>query len=70
MTTPASRAKSLLEFMAFRLKIMSYEEIADHKRYYDRESLVQDLIQGGFKRENITVSNFELGFNLFVIATK
>jgi len=70
LTTPASRAKSLLEFMAFRLKIMSYEEIADHKRYYDRESLVQDLIQGGFKRENITVSNFELGFNLFVIATK
>lgn len=70
LTTPARKAKSLLEFMAFRLKIMSHEEIADHKRYYDRESLIQDLIQVGFRRENITISNFELGFNLFVIATK
>lgn len=36
LTTPTPRSKWLLEFLAFKIKIISREEIADHKKYYDK----------------------------------
>ncbi|MBX3736362.1 MAG: class I SAM-dependent methyltransferase [Candidatus Didemnitutus sp.] len=39
VTTPTPAAKPVLEFMAFRLKIISAPEIADHKHYYTEADL-------------------------------
>lgn len=39
LTTPTPKGKWLLEFLAFRIKIISKEEIADHKKYYDKADI-------------------------------
>ena len=48
LTVPSKAAKPILEFLAFRLGIISRAEIADHKTYYDRRSLTRLLDQTGF----------------------
>lgn len=70
VTTPSSTSKLLLEFLSFKLRIVSYDEIADHKHYYNSETLRQKLINAGFKKDNIKISRFEFGLNLFAKATK
>lgn len=70
LTTPSVKAKPLLEFLAFRLKIISEVEIADHKRYYDLETLKKVLSQAGFEPRHININAFQMGFNLFVRAEK
>lgn len=44
LTTPTPRGQVILEFLAFRLKIISQEEIRDHKKYYTPQDL-QKLAQ-------------------------
>jgi 2-polyprenyl-3-methyl-5-hydroxy-6-metoxy-1,4-benzoquinol methylase len=39
ITVPSWHAKPVLEFLAYKLKIVSADEINDHKRYYNREDL-------------------------------
>jgi SAM-dependent methyltransferase len=39
ITVPSCYAKPVLEFLSFRLKIISSDEIRDHKLYYNRENL-------------------------------
>jgi len=34
ITTPTPRAKAILEFLAFKLKVVTVEEVTDHKHYY------------------------------------
>lgn len=70
ITTPSQRAKPLLELLAFRLKLISQTEISDHQRYYNQASLATDLRQAGFATQNITITSFELGFNLLARAIK
>lgn len=70
LTTPSKRAQPLLELLAFRLKLISPAEIADHKRYYSRNNLTQALVHAGFKPQAISITSFELGFNLFARAIK
>jgi len=66
LTVPSKVAKPVLEFLAFRLGIVSREEIADHKTYYDRESLVSLMKLTGFK---VTKHRyFQLGMNNFCVA--
>jgi len=69
-TTPSRLAKPLLELMAFKLKIISQEEIADHKRYYDKKSLAAALIKAGFSSDKISLRSFQFGLNLFGRAEK
>jgi ubiquinone/menaquinone biosynthesis C-methylase UbiE len=68
LTVPSRVAKPVLEFLAFRLGVVSRVEIADHKVYYDRNSLGQ-LIQGsGFSlRSHIY---FQLGMKNFCVAER
>lgn len=68
LTTPSLKAKPILEFIAYKLKIIDEAEIRDHKFYYTKQTLSQDLIKVGFK--NFTLSTFQLGLNLCVIAKK
>lgn len=70
ITTPSKKSQALLEFMAFKLKIISCQEITDHKRYYDLKKLKGGLIEAGFNQNNIVVSHFELGLNILAKATK
>ena len=66
LTTPAPRARSLLEFLAFKLKIISEKDIRDHKRYFTQEDL-RRLFQT-FSHVNITY--FLFGLNTLIAAEK
>lgn len=67
ITTPTPRAKPILEFLSYKLHMISEKEIRDHKRYYDRNTIKDLLETSGLKvRKNI---HFQMGFNNFVLAT-
>ncbi len=68
ITVPTAYAKPVLEFLAFRLGLVSREGVADHKRYYTKSALAADLERAGFAIERMYY--FELGFNLFAAAAR
>lgn len=68
LTVPTVHAKPVLEFLGFRLGVISREGVADHKRYYTKATLAADLRGAGFIIERTYY--FELGFNLFAAAKK
>jgi ubiquinone/menaquinone biosynthesis C-methylase UbiE len=67
-TVPGKRAKPVLEFLSYRLGIVNPEEIRDHKRYYDRNSLYALLSGQGFRQ--IRHVSFQWGLNNFFSAVK
>ncbi|MEQ9483186.1 class I SAM-dependent methyltransferase [Coleofasciculus sp. F4-SAH-05] len=69
ITVPSIWSQPILEFLAYRLKIVSEAEIRDHKRYYTRQSLEKILIDEiGF--QNFQHQYFQLGMNNFCTVTK
>lgn len=70
ITTPSPIAKPILEFLAFRLGVVSKQEIKDHKKYYSKDELVSLLVSCGFKQKNIEVKSFSFGMNTFAIVKK
>jgi len=70
ITAPSRGAKPLLEFLAYKLKLLSSREVADHKHYFTEISLRGQLVKAGFLRNKIEVESFELGLNLFAKAIK
>lgn len=66
LTVPSKAARPVLEFLAFRLGVVSREEIADHKAYYDRTSLTKLLEMTGFRV--LKHRYFQLGMNNFCVA--
>lgn len=68
LTTPSTAAKPVLEFLAFKLKLIDEREILDHKRYYSKETLTKALQKAGFNKPK--VGYFQLGFNLHAYARK
>ncbi len=68
VTVPSKAAKPVLEFLAYRLHIVSEAEIRDHKRYYDRSSLTELFSGSGFAIERHQY--FQLGMNNFLVARK
>ncbi|MBI4709153.1 MAG: class I SAM-dependent methyltransferase [Candidatus Portnoybacteria bacterium] len=70
LTTPAKVAKPILEFLSFKLGIVSPEQIKDHKNYFNELQLRQALVDAGFKESNTTIKKFEFGVNLFARAIK
>jgi ubiquinone/menaquinone biosynthesis C-methylase UbiE len=70
ITTPTPKAKVILEFLTYRLKIISKDEIEDHKQYLNEYKLKELLMKSGFKKNRIKISTFELGLNLFAKAKK
>ncbi len=68
LTVPTRRAKPVLEFLAFRLHIVSREEILDHKHYYDYRDL-----QALFSQTSLVVDRyrpFQMGMNSFCVLCK
>lgn len=68
LTTPSTAAKPILEWMAFKLKIIDANEILDHKRYFSKKMLESYLAQAGFTQ--FKVKRFQLGLNLHAVAIK
>lgn len=66
LTTPSPIAKPLLEFMAYRLRIISEKDIRDHKHYfneYDLSTLFKDF-------DPVKINRFLFGFNVLIEARK
>lgn len=70
LTTPSPSAKPVLEFLAFKLHILSAEEIHDHKNYFNSHDLRRMLGAAGFLPEKIKANTFLIGFNNIVVCTK
>ena len=68
VTVPGKRAKPVLEFLSYRLKIVNEAEIRDHKKYYDPEELLQLLLD-----TNLAIDKhayFQFGMNNFCVIVK
>lgn len=70
MTVPSIYAKPVLEFLAYKLWVISSVEILDHKEYYNKSKSKEILKKAGFSEKNIQHSYFQLGMNNFIIAVK
>ena len=70
LETPTPKAQTLLELLAYKIHVVSEQEIRDHKNYYSGNDLLKMLERSGFKKGGIKIKPFELGFNLFVTAKK
>ena len=68
INVPTWRAKSFLEFSAFRLGLTPKIEIDDHKMYYDKHDLWPLLVRAGFKPSLIKLRYHKFGLNLFAVA--
>ena len=53
--------KKVLEFGAFKLKILSFVEMNDHKYYFSKKELWLLLSNSGFKPAQITVKTIKFG---------
>jgi SAM-dependent methyltransferase len=70
LTTPSPRGKPMLEFLAYRLKIIDRREIEDHRQYFNSAGLETALQQAGFPPATIRARTFQAGMNNIVIACK
>ncbi|MFZ2269547.1 MAG: class I SAM-dependent methyltransferase [Azonexus sp.] len=68
ITVPSRAAQPVLEFLAYRLGLISAAEIRDHKQYFDRESLQTLFSAAGFSIER--QHYFQFGMNNFLLARK
>ena len=66
ITTPALAAKPLLEFLAFRLKIISARDIKDHKQYFNKVQLSELFA----KFRVVQIRHFQFGLNTRIYAQK
>lgn len=69
ITVPSVWSQPVLEFLAYKLKIVSEAEIRDHKRYYNRQKLKTVLVEiTGF--QEFHHQYFQLGLNNFCTVVK
>ena len=68
LTTPTPASRPLLEFLAFKLKIISVPEIADHQHYYSRDDIAALASREGYACS--TYATFQFGLNSFASFTK
>lgn len=69
VTVPSVYAKPVLEVLAF-LRVISPEEIHDHKRYYTPNIVRKVFRDAGFSEEEIVTRYWQFGFNCFARAVK
>lgn len=69
ITVPSIWSQPVLEFLAYKLKIVSEAEIRDHKRYYNRQRLKEVLVEvTGFQEYHHQY--FQLWMNNFCTVVK
>jgi ubiquinone/menaquinone biosynthesis C-methylase UbiE len=69
LTVPSIWAQPVLEFLAYRLKIVDEAEIRDHKRYYDRQTLREVMLEKT-QFQHFQHQYFQFGMNNFCLVTK
>lgn len=69
LTVPGKRAKPVLEYLAFKLGVVSEDEIKDHKKYYDFIE-IKELVEQVPILEIIEHRQFQLGMNNFCVIVK
>lgn len=69
LTVPSVWAQPVLEFLAYKLKIVDEAEIRDHKRYYDRSRLRKALIEKA-QFQDFRHRYFQLWMNNFCTVVK
>lgn len=67
VNVPSWQGKRALEFSAFRLGTSPRLEIEDHRRYYDKRQLWQELRDAGFLPSQIRVRAHKFGLNLSAV---
>ncbi len=68
LTTPTPFARPVMEFLSYELKIISEEEISDHKTYFKRQMLENYCKMVGFSHWEHEY--FQMGMNNFLKAVK
>jgi 2-polyprenyl-3-methyl-5-hydroxy-6-metoxy-1,4-benzoquinol methylase len=68
LNVPNWTGKPLLELAAFRLKVVTFEGIDDHKTYYNKRDLWPLLVKSGFRPSQIRMEYHKFGLNLFAVA--
>lgn len=68
LTTPTPKSKKVLEFLAYKMKIISSEEIKDHKKYYKKEDLVKLIKKSNLKLNDYNL--FQFGLNSYAVFKK
>lgn len=68
VTVPSKRSKGILEFLSYRLKIVSETEIRDHKNYFTKKGLIDMFEMAGFN--DISTKSYNFGMNYFIVGTK
>ena len=68
LTTPSKFNKPILEFFAYKLKLLDETEIRDHKKYFTKTELDSILKNCMFK--DVDVKYFEFGLNIFAVCKK
>jgi SAM-dependent methyltransferase len=69
LTTPCPWTDRLLRFMV-ALRLVSREEIKDHKVTYHLDSLAQHLEQAGFEKQKMKTGYFEMRVNSWAYVDK
>jgi glycosyltransferase involved in cell wall biosynthesis len=69
LTVPSIWAQPVLEFLAFKMKIVDETEIRDHKRYYDRQRL-RNLLIKNLPFQNLRHQYFQFWMNNFCTVIK
>lgn len=69
LTTPTPKSRILLELILTNLGLISKREISEHKKYFDKKSILQMLPE---KDINLKIDQkyFELGLNNLCVITK
>lgn len=68
ITTPTIQGKGLLEFLSYKLHMISEESIREHKHYYSEQEL-RDVLD----KNNMDVycyKKFQFGFNQLIVGKK
>ena len=68
LTTPTPFGKKILEFLAFKLKIISAKEIRDHKKYFNYEDFRS--IASRFNFKIVKYKTFQFGINSICVMEK
>lgn len=68
LTTPSTAGKPILEFLCYRLHVVSRREIDEHKNYFDRNSLKR--LAKECHLEVVRHSYFILGMNNLLVLKK
>ncbi len=68
LTTPTPASKPLLEFLSYKIHLISEESIREHKHYYKKNELVALMDKNGCDVNHF--SYFQFGFNQIIVGEK